>query len=64
MSCGGNGATFATLADLPVSELKLSQDLLDGVAFDPFVQQLVAGIVNLAKRPRHARGGHRCQPAG
>lgn len=49
VSCGGNGATFATLADLPVSELKLSQDLLDGVAFDPFVQQLVAGIVNLAK---------------
>ncbi|WP_354686456.1 EAL domain-containing response regulator [Cupriavidus necator] len=49
VSCGNDGATFATLVNLPVSELKLTSDLLDGVAFDPYVQQMVAGVVNLAK---------------
>ncbi|MNN12010.1 cyclic-di-GMP phosphodiesterase [compost metagenome] len=52
VSCGAphDGIGFAALLDVPVSELKLAPDLTDGVAFDPHVQQLVAGMVGLAKR--------------
>ncbi|BDB27591.1 hypothetical protein Tamer19_10410 [Cupriavidus sp. TA19] len=52
VSCGArhDGIGYATLLDVPVSELKLAPGLTDGVAFDPHVQQLVAGMVALAKR--------------
>lgn len=52
VSCGArhDGIGFATLLDVPVSELKLAPGLTDGVAFDPHVQQMVGGMIALAKR--------------
>ncbi|CAG2156843.1 EAL domain-containing response regulator [Cupriavidus numazuensis] len=46
---GATGTTLANLIDLPVSEIKLASDLINGIGFDPLVQRVVSGIVALAK---------------